>query len=87
MMKLADWMEQAQLNDADLVYVTRTIDPDAQGVSLRSVQNARYGNGAKTMRIAMLLHEASGRKVPLESFVDVGWLDDVRRRASEFEPA
>jgi hypothetical protein len=87
MMKLAEWMEQCQLNDADLVYVTRTIDPEAQGVSLRSVQTARYGHGAKTMRIAMLLHEASGRKVPLESFVDGAWLDDLRRRAAEFEPS
>jgi hypothetical protein len=82
-MKLDEWMEAEQLSDSDVVFLTRTIDPDAQGVSERSVWTARNGDGCKTLRIAVLIREASMGQVPLETFVDGSWLDEVRRRAAE----
>ena len=84
-MKLENWMTKEQLNDSDVVHLTRTIDPDAQGVSERSIWTARNGGGCKTLRIAVLIREASMGRVPLEDFVDGAWLDEVRRRAAEQE--
>lgn len=84
-MKFSEWIENEQLNDADIVYRTRRIDPGAQGVSLRSVWAARTGRGIGTLRIAFLLKELTMDRVPISEFVDGAWLDEVRRRAAEEE--
>ncbi len=74
-------MANAGVTGQRLADRTKAIDPDGRGVSLRQIKEAKADRGERSLRVAALIHAATGGAVPIAALLDGKWLRRLLARA------
>lgn len=84
--RLTTWMQENDIRTHELAKLTRSIDPEGVGVSVKALYNMRHPDRfvhGTSIHRAFLIEAVTGGAVSLHDLLDQSWREDVENRADK----